>query len=1006
MASSAPRVPKQPMAGERRHVTALFCDLVDSVPLAVRLDPEDLLHVLDVFAEACDSIIAEHGGSIVQFMGDGVLAYFGYPRANEDDAANAVAAAMKLRDAIGSLDLPDNVSLHARIGLASGVVVVGDIIGSAQRQAGAIVGEPPNLAARLQSVARPDAVVVSGETWRLTRGLFRYRNLGTLTLKGFSRPVAAFELIDAERDPTRFTALGRGRRSPLVGRNEVMEMLDLGWATARAGRGGAFLLRGEPGIGKSRLADELSRGVTGEAAARWHWDCGPRSGDSTLAPIVRFLAQIADFDRGDDDARRREKFESLVSAFGETDPISRALIGDLLGVAVPGSPSVSTLAPINRRMMTLETLMRLLDRASASGPALFVIEDLHWCDSTTQDLVGRVIALAPDRRWLLVMTARPQFHPDWPADAAVTTIVLDRLGRADAERICAALGATSLLSASTVARILERSDGVPLYVEEMSQSAIEAAARGESDLAVPATVHDSLIARLDRLGPARRVAGVGAVIGRRFGYGLLARVADLPETELRRSLRSLALSGLIEASGLPPDSRYAFKHALIRDAAYDSLLKRDRQVLHRLIAAALREDIDAVRAAQPELLAYHLTESGEIAEAIPLWAEAGAQAAVRAAHVEAMGHYETALELQRGEPASDERSKAELRLLLPMMSSVSAARGYAAPELARLMSEARALSDGLGEFDGRFELQRSLYLFSRSAGDMETAEVSARQCAASAALTGSLSHRIEADHSLATVIYARGELREGLRLFDRSIQLYWENRGEALDYAVPIEPFVMGHIGRAWILWAMGEPEQAVAAIDLAVRHARSLGTPFHLAGAQSFGSAVYMFMGDYTSARSLAVEAVRLGEEHGFQTLAVIAALSLAFASGHLANSPTDVAAVAAMLKAYEKLGVFHKYCLYLRELGRLRAAESDWSSARESIDAAIAAAHRHGDGYFLSVLHLDRAEMLLRTTRREVEAINGEIDIALAIARAQGATGFERQALALRRRIEVRSI
>ena len=752
---------------ERRQVTALFCDLVDSVPLTVSLDPEDMMHVMDVYLSACDDIVARHGGTITQYMGDGVLAYFGYPRADEEDAANAVRAALALRDAVARFDLRAGLTVQIRIGIATGLVVVNDLVGNGQRRRAGIVGETPNLAARLQAAARPDRILVARTTQRITRGLFNYRELRAFMLKGFNAPIEASEVIEAAAVGSRFLAHAQGEATPLVGRDAELAEIRGRWAAARAGQGHVVLLQGEAGIGKSSMVEAARRDAADTPHAQTAWYCGPNQTASALRPISQQLARAAGFDRGDDAASRLEKLEGLLTRCGVTRPGSLAVLADLLGLpSVPGA-LIEAMTPEKRKEVTLGTLLALLERPTGKLPSLLVFEDAHWSDAASLELLDRVVGRATQRPWLIIVTARPEYQPPWLGQDHVVHIKLRRLERGEAERICANLGADAVLSAATLRQIVARSDGIPLFLKEVTKSALEAAAAaaapapdGTAVVPIPESLKDSLVARLDRLGPARRVANLGAAIGRRFSYELLAAVAAQPEAALRRALRQLNLSGLVERSGLAPASSYLFKHALIRDAAYESLLKRERQELHGRIASVLRDRFPQTSAAEPELLAYHLTEAGAIAEALPLWAEAGRRAASRAAYVEAVEHLRTARSLLQRLPPDGALLATELQLLIGLAVSLAASRGYSGPEVEEVLAQARAICDRLGNVAGLFAVLRGICALSIVACEFEAAEATARRCAEISEHTGLAEHRIESDCPLGYVLWAKGDLPE------------------------------------------------------------------------------------------------------------------------------------------------------------------------------------------------------------------------------------------------------
>lgn len=994
--------PAAAQRAERRQVTALICDLVDSVSLTMRLDPEDMMNVIEAYLSACENVIVRHGGTITQYTGDGVLALFGYPSADEDDAANAVRAGMALRDAVGRLGLPRGLTLRTRVGIATGLVVIRGFTGRRGAREVDLAGEAPNLAARLQTIAAPDTIVVAKATQRITRGVFTYRDLGPFTLKGFSTPVEAFEAVEAAPVASRFQARAWGKMTPLVGRDEELALLLGRFAAARAGKGQVVLLQGEPGIGKSRLVEELRLHTADTPHAQTMWYCGPNTADSAQYPISQQLARAAGFDRSDSAATRRDKLSRLLAQVGALDPLSQAVLADLLGIPAEATTPIEAMTPEKRKEHTQDALLGLMDRWASNHPAMFVLEDAHWSDSTTLEFLDRAIGRAVDRRWLILVTARPEYQPPWAGLENVTHLRLGRLDHGDAERVCAHLGSEAVLPAATVRQIVARCDGIPLFVEEMTKSVLEATlaipeGEGTPAVAIPMSVQDSLVARLDRLGPARRIANLGAAIGRRFSYELLAAVAMQSDPELHQGLGDLVLSGLVESSGVPPTSTYLFKHAMIRDAAYESLLKRERQELHGKIAAVLRDRFPETREAEPELLAYHLTESGAIAEAIPLWATAGQRAASRAAHVEAARHLQTALDLLRSQPTDGARAATELQLLIGLAVSLAASRGYAVPEVGKVLAEARAICDALGNVAGLFAVLRGICNFLIVVGDLAGAEETARILLAIGEQTGAPEHRIESNCTLGYVLFAKGDLVLARPHLESGVQLYEECDGARLPQLSPQDPGVLGLSSLLQVLHAFGDEAGATRVAAELDAHARSLGRPFDLAFGLSWLAFYRLSRGDFADVLSAAGEALRICKEHGYTLYELVAASLVAHARGHLGQPEQALEAAQGALPAFEKLGMMHFSCFYLGEVAGLQVASGDASLALRTIDAAIEAAHRYGDGYFLSPLNRRRAEILSRIPGTDAKEVAAALREAIVIAEAQGAAAFAQKAAAL---------
>jgi class 3 adenylate cyclase len=954
-----------PRRAERRPLTVLFCDIVGSVSLANTLDPEDMMHVLEVFRSSCDDIIGRHNGHIARYLGDGVLAYFGYPSADEEDASHAVRAALALQGAMGSLPLPNGIACQVRIGVATGLVVIGDIVSRGEIREVDVVGETPNLAARLQSAAPAGGVIVAETTQRITAGLFTYRPLGPLTLKGFEAPVQAFEALDATESGSRSRARAENARTPIFGRDRELQILVDRWSKVRAGEGQVVLIQGEAGIGKSHLVEALRNHVADAPHVQSTWNCGPNTTDSALYPVAEQLARMAGFERGESIDGRRAKLTRLMARFGLTSPLSTAAIADFLGLPPAPSSPLKGLTPDKLKAVTLDSLLASLDGWAGHETALLAFEDLHWSDSTTLELLDRVAAKAKGRPWMILATARPEFSNRWTDVVDLLHIELTRLDRGAAERICAYFDAVAALPPEASRQIVARCDGIPLFVEEMTKSVLEGIAaaptrQGDAKVFIPATLHDSLVARLDRLGPARRIANVGATIGRRFSYDLLAEVMNAPEAELRQGLLELTRSGLIESHGLSPHSEYLFKHALIRDAAYDSVLKREREALHRQIATVLRERFSESQEKQPELLAHHLTQSGAALEAIPLWAAAGQRAASRAAHVEAVGHLETAVELLRRQPPGAERSAAELPLLLGLAVSLSASHGYAAPEVGRVLAEARVICDAMGNVPELFAVLRNACSFYIVAVEMGPASETARLCLDMASKTDLPEQLIESQYAQGYLLYMRGELPEARKYLANAGELYRRHNGAQLVFPSPQDPLVGSLCALMQVINALGDEAGADRVEGELEAHVQQLGRAYDRAYSLCFRALLASARRNYARLRALADEALTVCNEQSYPLYGAIASFYKGVAIAHLEDADAGLHIAMSGHDDLDRIGCKLARPDRLHDIGRVRMAMGDLGDALSVIDVAIAESISSGETFTLPMLRRTRAELL----------------------------------------------
>ena len=631
-----PRAPTSPSesprpaetTAERRPLSVMFCDLIGSTALSSQLDPEDLREVIRTYQACVATTILQFDGFIARYVGDGVLIYFGWPEAGETDAERAVRAGLAVAAAVGSASV-SGTPLQVRIGIATGLVVIGEPIGTGDSRQQTAVGETPNLAARLQSLAGPGEVVIDAATRQQIGGLFACRDLGAIELKGLPAAVPAWQVLLENRTLGQFEALRSGA-TPLVGRDEEMELLIRRWAQAKTGTGRVVLVSAEPGVGKSRLAEALAVGIAAEPHVRIRYFCSPHHQDSALYPVIAQMERAAGFTHADAPAARFAKLQALLVATGEEDV---ALLAELHSLKSAARAPPLDLTPQRKKEKTFEALLRQVEGLSRQQPLLMVFDDLHWIDPSSRELLDRVIERVPKWRVLLIVLFRPEFQPPWTGQPHVTMLTLARLHRRDTAAMVATVAGSAALPSEIIEEIAERTDGVPLFVEELTKAVLESGAQGAAALSsvphpsVPATLHASLMARLDRLGPAAKdVAQTGAAIGREFGYEVLASATDLPEPQVCDGLDRLANAGLLFVRGTPPDSSYIFKHALVQDAAYGTLLRSRRQLLHSRIAATLQERFPEVVLAQPALVAQHCAEAGLAQDAIRYWLKAGQQA--------------------------------------------------------------------------------------------------------------------------------------------------------------------------------------------------------------------------------------------------------------------------------------------------------------------------------------------------------------------------------------------
>jgi class 3 adenylate cyclase/tetratricopeptide (TPR) repeat protein len=842
------------------------------------MDPEDLREVISAYQKCVAETVRRFDGFVAKYMGDGVLMYFGYPQAHEDDAERAVRAGLELIAAVTGLKT--RASMQTRVGVATGLVVVGDlIIGSGDTQERGVVGETPNLAARLQSVAEPNTVVIAESTRRLFGNLFELQDLGTRDLKGIAGPVRAWAARRASSVASRFDALHASGLTDLVGREEECEILLRRWSRAKTGEGQVVLLSGEPGIGKSRLTAAPLERLTTEPHTRLRYFCSPQHTDSALFPIIGQMQRAAELALDDAPKTRLDKLDALL-AQTSTCTEDATLIAEVLSLPNDGRYPALDLAPQERRQRTLEALVRQLEALTRSNPVLTIFEDAHWTDPTSLELFSRTVDRIRALRVLLIVTFRPEFDPPWIGRPYVTALTINRLAEREVSAIIDRLVGNKLIPASIRQHIIERTDGVPLFIEEMTKAVLEAESEGAPErtvaaapspaLAVPASLHASLMARLDRLGTAKEVAQIGAAIGREFSHALLAAVVRKPEQELTSALERLIAAGLLFRQGVPPYATYLFKHALVQDAAYGTLLRERRRALHARIAETLESQFAEIAESQPELLARHCTEAGLIEKAAGLWGKAGQRSLERSALVEAVEQLTRALAQIATLPATALRRE-EIKLQVVLITPLMHVKGYAAPETKAAAERARLLieqAEALGEPAEDplllFSVLFAVWIASFVAFKGDALRELVAQFLALAEKQGALVPLMVGHRIMGATLTSTGDFAGALAHYDQSLALYRraEHRPPATRFGQ--DNRVTALSWRALTLWVLGYPKKAVADSDHAVKDAREIGQAATLMLALNHTSLTHILCGNDATANALLDELVVLADEKG----------------------------------------------------------------------------------------------------------------------------------------------
>ena len=965
---------------ERRQLTVMFCDLVGSTQLAARLDPEDFREVVTAYHRAVADVVGGFDGFVAKYMGDGVLAYFGYPRAHENDAEHAVRAGLGIVAAVGGLDIR-SVKLRARVGIATGLVVVGDLIGEGSAQEQSVVGETPNLAARLQALAEADAVVIAAATRRLVGDLFEYRDLGAIEVKGIAAPVPAWQVLRPNVVASRFDALRGAALSPLIGRDEEIELLLRRWARAKAGDGQVVLVSGEPGIGKSRIAAALQERFHTEPHLSLRYFCSPYHQDSALFPFIDQLGRESGFAHDDPPVAKLGKLEALLSSAAPAEE-DVALIADLLSFPASERHPLPNLSPQRKKERTLEALIRHVEGLAHQQPVLMVFEDAHWIDPTSRELLDLTVEHVRSLPMLLIVTFRPEFQPPWSGQPQVSMLTLNRLDRRDRTALVAQIAGRTALPDEIVGQIADRTDGVPLFVEELTKSVLES---GVSLVGIPTTLHDSLMARLDRLASVRQVAQIGAAIGREFSYELLGAVSRLPEEELRAALGRLVASELVFQRGTPPDAVYTFKHALVQDAAHGSLLRSTRQRLHAQIAEALEAHSPELMDTQPELFAQHYTEAGMVEKSVACWAQAGRRSAARSAMAEAAAQLQKGLDQLALLPDDRERKRRELELRRTLGAALMIAKGLAAPETGHAYARSRELWEQLGfppEFLGvpfgqstyhaiRGELDRALDL-----GE-DLLRLSHLHNDSAGLLLGHLS-------SGRTLMFA-GRFAPSQSNLEKALAVYDPIPHDALVQNLGFHAHIQANGYLGITVFCRGFPDQALVHTSTAIAEARRLAHPPSLAASLTLGAIVLSFGGDDAILGDWAEQLLAVASEQGFPHLA---AQGTIYHGGVLVKSG-DVAEGLSLMRrgseAFSATGARMLVPYHMALLAMASEIAGQIDEAMEALNDALQMVERTGERRLVAELCRRKGQLLVR--QGQAGAAEELYRKSLSVAEEQGA-------------------
>jgi DNA-binding winged helix-turn-helix (wHTH) protein/tetratricopeptide (TPR) repeat protein len=994
--------PAQHGEAERRQVTILSCELIGTAGRAGGMDLEDLNEAVGNFRRCVAEAASRHTGFLYRHLGNDALVLYGYPEAHEDDAERAVRAGLELCAAVRVLRPEAEAPLRCRIGIATGLVIIGDPAEAEALRGQGIVGDVPGVAARLLASAPPDAVAIDPATRCLIGNLFDGRDLGVIETDGVAEPVRGWQVLGESLVASRFEALRGTALTPLVGRGEEIDVLLRRWARAKAGEGQIVLVSGEAGIGKSRLTAALAERLQDEPHLRLRYFCAPERQGSALFPFIDQLGRASGLARDDPPATRLGKLEAMLARAALPDE-DVALLSDLLSLPASERHPLPNLTPQKKKERTLEALIRQIEGLSRQQPILTVFEDAQWIDPTSRELLDLAVERLRTLPVMLIVTFRPEFQPPWIGQSRVTMLTLDRLDRHDRSTLVGQIAGGKALPGEIIARIADRTDGVPLFVEELTKSVLESGLLHEerdryildgiiSSVTIPTSLNFSLMARLDRLGSARLVAQIGAVIGREFSYPLLLTVSRLPEDELQAALDRLVASGLAFRRGTPPEAVYIFKHALVQDAAQGSLLRAQRQQLHTRIGQVLEEQFPEIAETQSEILAYHFTEAGLREIAIGYWQKAGERALMHSANAEAVEHLKHGIALTHSLPEGANRNNREFALQLLLGPALRVIRGHSAPETEQAFSRAHDLLDERATVKERMTVLYGLWAIHNARAEHSAGCALAERCVALASCNEDEEAIVLADRVMGLSLFFMGRFAEAQHFLERAIDL--SSRARLTDLRFSLDHGVGASMYLSFTLWPLGYPDQAVDMMTQALARARvtehamtlALALTGALVPSVAFGAA------DPEQARALTDEAVAYCTERRVAGFAPFARFFQAIILAQQGDAAAAAENMHRALDALKEIGAEYLRSMLLGHLAQTLVQAGQVALAEELLDEAVRLVESTHERFFEAELYRMRGDLLARLG--ESGNARTALEQALAVARGQQARMWELRA------------
>ena len=1011
--SSAPE-PAPATDAERRPLTVMFCDLADSTALSTQLDPEDLQDVIRAYQETCTEIILTFEGYIARYMGDGILVYFGYPKSLERNAERAVRSAQSIVEAMAGLNhtigRAHDIKVAVRIGIATGMVVVGELIGEGMAQERTVVGEAPNIAARLQSLAGRNGIVIGSLTKELTGDVFTYEDMGKKELKGISGMVQTWAVVELRDDTVEEAVLEQAQNqkslTELVGRDEEIGLLRRAWQGVKdEGRGQVVYITGEAGIGKSSLIDGLRAEVRIEGLSQGVMRCSPYHINSALYPLIEYTKRLAGWQSEDSVEERLVKLEVLLNTYDQPIDEAMPLLATLM--SLPFSEArypASTLSPKQLKQMTQDVFIAMILESAEHQPLLLLWEDMHWADPSTLELVGLLIDQSPTASLLTIMTSRPEFVPPWQMRSHITPITLSRLESQHAMALIARIAGSKPLPQDVIEHIADKADGVPLYVEELTKTILTADILRDtgdrfeltgplSSLSIPDTLQESLMARLDRLPQVRELAQLGSVLGREFAYEMIFGLSNAGEQDLQAGLEQLVDAELLYQRGRPPRARYIFKHALIQDAAYESLLRRTRQQHHLQVAELLESSFPDVVESHPELVGHHYSEANQPGLAVDYYQKAGEQSSASSANLEAVAHLNCGLEIVQSLPEGEDRDQRELNLLLKISPALIATKGYTAVEVESSFLKALTLCRKIGDKEREISILQGLSLIYCVRADLHKARDLAEQLVELAKTREDIDSTLAANQLLGYALSMQGEIDAALRCFDRVISGYDFNLHSSYSNRLGAD-FGVGSFGfKAWVLYALGYPQQAHDTIAEALSLAQKLNHPLSEAFARVAATMTYLFRGELKRAREQAESGASIATDKDLVQYIYWTKIQLHSVLLQLgeADVESSITGIREAIDACRSIGAYLFDPFWLGLLAQTYSQHGEAEKALSSIDEALGAMTKTGEGFWQAELYRIKGQLLLQNNSANTLEAESCFHEGIKIARSQNARGWE---------------